>query len=114
MCCYPLGAPIIPIFTENIREAFDTISYGGELWKDIYERTKVTTWPIFGGLPVKLTTHVGDPIIARKDETVNQLKDRVEKTMKYMIDSHQVKSGGVVRAVMERLSTRLSITSISK
>merc|ERR1711971_58395 len=26
------GAPIIPIFTENIREAFDTISTGANLW----------------------------------------------------------------------------------
>ena len=59
------GAPIIPIFTENIREAFDTFSTGGELWKIIYEKTRLFAMPVYGGLPVKLTTHVGDPITAR-------------------------------------------------
>ena len=62
---YHTGAPIIPIFTENIREAFDTFSTGGELWKIIYEKTRLFAMPVYGGLPVKLTTHVGDPISAR-------------------------------------------------
>ena len=83
--------------------------------KVLYDKTRmVGIWPVYGGFPVKLTTHVGDSIIARKDETFDQLKERLEQSMKWMIDRYQVRSGGVVRAVMERLSTRLSITSINK
>ena len=81
--------PIIPIFTENIREAFETVSTGGELWKTLYEKTRFAAVPFYGGFPVKLTTHVGDPITARQDETADQLKERVEEAMREMIDCHQ-------------------------
>ena len=102
------GAPIIPIFTENIREAFDTISTGAELWKKGWELTHKISPPVVGGWPVRLTTHVGDKINVRDGETVDQLKERVEAAMKEMIDSHQVKTGGVKRAVLERLRTNKS------
>ena len=59
--------------------------------------------PVYGGLPVKLTTHVGDLIIAREDETVDMLKERVEQAMREMIAQHQVKGGGVGRAMVQRL-----------
>ena len=62
--------------------------------------------PIYGGLPVKLTTHVGDPIMAREEETADQLKERVEEAMREMIACHQVKTGGIGRAVLERLAGR--------
>ena len=47
--------------------------------------------PVYGGLPVKLTTHVGDLIIAR------------EEAMREMIAQHQVQGGGVGKAVVQRL-----------
>ena len=97
------GAPIIPIFTENIREAFDTISTGATLWKMGWEMTHKIAPPVLGGLPVRLTTHVGDQIKVRPGETAEQLKERVETAMKEMIAEHQVKQGGVRRAIMERL-----------
>ena len=59
--------------------------------------------PEYGGLPVKLTTHVGDLIIAREDETVDILKERVEQAMREMIAQHQVQGGGVGKAVVQRL-----------
>ena len=101
---YNAGAPIIPIFTENIREAFDTISIGGNLWKIGWEMTNKISPPVLGGWPVRLTTHVGDQITAREGETVDELKERVETAMREMIASHQSKEGGVGRAVMERLT----------
>ena len=36
-------------------------------------------------------------------ETVVMLKERVEEAMREMIAQHQVKGGGVTRAVVERL-----------
>ena len=105
---YNAGAPIIPIFTENIREAFDTISIGANLWKIVWELTKRIAPPVLGGWPVRLTTHVGDQIRLRDGETAEELKERVEAAMKEMIASHQVKQGGVGRAVLERLRTNKS------
>ena len=63
---------------------------------------------MLGGWPVRLTTHVGDQIRLRDGETAEELKERVEAAMKEMIASHQVKQGGVGRAVLERLRTNKS------
>ena len=65
--------------------------------------------PIFGGFPVKLTTHIGDPIRVRADETAAQLKERVQWAMREMVDTHQVKEGGVTRALAERIGNKLSL-----
>merc|ERR1719433_1625277 len=100
------GVPIIPIFTQNIRQAFETISVGGSLWKIVYEKTKLAIMPpVYGGLPVNLTTHIGDHIIAREGDTASQVKERVEQAMKEMIANHQV-TKSLSRAVTERLVER--------
>ena len=81
--------------------------------KVLYDKTRmVGIWPVYGGFPVKLTTHVGDPITPREDETADQLKERVEKSMKDLIDSYQIKEGGVRRAVIERLTSQFSLASL--
>ena len=60
------GVPIIPVFTENIREV--TLSLAGRmntgrsLWENLYESTKLPIVPIYGLFPVKLRTHLGKPI----------------------------------------------------
>jgi 1-acyl-sn-glycerol-3-phosphate acyltransferase len=46
--------PIIPVFTQNIREAFRTIRIGQKIFRNLYERIKVPIVPIYGGFPVKL------------------------------------------------------------
>jgi len=103
------GAPVIPIFTENIREAFTTMQTGGSIWRSLYENTRLPMVPIYGGFPVKLTTHIGDPIRPGGDETADQLKERVQTAMREMVDTHQVKQGGASRAVLARLGDKLSL-----
>ena len=60
------GVPIIPVFTENIREATLCLSgrmnVGRGLWEYIYETTKMPLVPMYGLFPVKLKTHLGKPI----------------------------------------------------
>ena len=65
--------------------------------------------PLYGGFPVRLTTHIGEPIRARADETATQLKERVQTAMREMVDTHQVKGGGVTRALAERIGNKLSL-----
>merc|ERR1712142_53892 len=97
------GVPIIPIFTENIREAYSTMSTGRLVWKYIFDKTKLPMIPIYGGFPVKLTTHVGEPIRAHKDETATQLKVRVQAAIENMIATHQRPQQKIIDAVLERV-----------
>ena len=82
---------------------------GSAIWRTLYEKTKLPMVPMFGGFPVKLTTHIGDPIRARADETATQLKERVQWAMREMVDTHQVKGGGVSRALAQRIGDKLSL-----
>ena len=63
------GVPIIPVFTENIREATLCLSgrmnVGRGLWEQIYEKTKMPLVPMYGLFPVKLRTHLGKPIFPK-------------------------------------------------
>merc|ERR1712131_276921 len=47
------GVPIIPIFTENIREAYCSMRTGEDTWRFLYEKTKLPLGPVYGGFPVK-------------------------------------------------------------
>ncbi|KRT81759.1 hypothetical protein AMK59_5655, partial [Oryctes borbonicus] len=48
--------PIIPMFTENIREAFRTVAVGRRFFLKLYALTKFPFSPIYGGFPVKMIT----------------------------------------------------------
>jgi len=96
------GVPIIPIFTENIREAYTTMRTGETIWRFIYETIKVPVIPLYGGLPVKLITHVGTPILLNEKETAEQLAKRVQTSMQGMISKHQNKEKSVFGIIMDR------------
>jgi hypothetical protein len=69
--------PVIPIFTQNLQEAFRSVGFGRRLWMKLYTVTKLPIVPIYGGFPVKLRTHVGKPIPYDGDLTPEQLKIKV-------------------------------------
>ena len=54
--------PVIPMFTQNIRESFRVVGFGRQFWLKIYQWTRLPIVPIYGGFPVKLKTHIGKPI----------------------------------------------------
>jgi len=101
------GAPIIPIFTENIREAYCTMSTGRKIWRYIFNQTKLPIIPIYGGFPVKLTTHIGTPIRVTQDETAHHLKERVQGAIAEMISTHQRSEPSIKEAVMDRMTSLL-------
>lgn len=80
--------PIIPIFTENLREAFRTVSFGRRLFLKIYAYFKMPMAPIYGGFPVKLITHVGEPIEYDPDLTPEQLQAKVSKMLVHICSCH--------------------------
>jgi len=55
-------APVIPIFTRNIREAFRTVSTFRGIFIRIYNKIRFPCVPLYGGFPVKLQTFIGKPI----------------------------------------------------
>ena len=66
--------PIIPVFTENIRENTVTLAgrmnIGKDMWEKLYRSTKMPVVPMYGLFPVKLRTHIGGKCVqypARSD-----------------------------------------------
>lgn len=77
--------PIIPIFTENVREAFRCMSFGRRYLLKLYLKTRLPFVPIYGGFPVKLRTHVGEPIPYDQNLTPEDLQLKVRCSSMYGI-----------------------------
>ena len=70
------NVPILPVFTENIREAFRVLPVGGKFFYWLFQKTRLPLRPIFGGFPVKLRSHIGEPIYPEEGTTPEMLRDR--------------------------------------
>ncbi|KAG8234843.1 hypothetical protein J437_LFUL014692 [Ladona fulva] len=94
--------PIIPIFTQNLREAFCSVSWGYRFWMWLYNVTRFPFVPIYGGFPVKLTTYVGKPIPYEENTTPEELKKKVALAIEELIKKNQKIPGSILRAILER------------
>merc|ERR1719300_2268829 len=65
--------------------------------------TQVPIIPVYGGFPVQLTTHVGNPIFVKEGESPLELQSRVRLEVKKMISHYQVEKD-VLSALDERYS----------
>ncbi|XP_020668631.3 DGAT1/2-independent enzyme synthesizing storage lipids [Pogona vitticeps] len=93
--------PIIPVFTQNIREGYRT--YGRiRIMKWIYERTRTIFFPVYGLIPVKLWTHIGQPIPYDPNITADELAEKAKKAVEALRDKHQKIPGSILRALWER------------
>lgn len=81
LLCRVLFQPIIPVFTQNIREAFRCVGIGRRFWLRIYLWTRLPIVPIYGGFPVKLLTHIGKPIPYDPDLSAEELQKKVNKLL---------------------------------
>ncbi|XP_036375103.1 transmembrane protein 68-like [Megalops cyprinoides] len=98
-------APIIPMFTQNVREGFRSL---GNLrpFRWVYERFRVPVAPVYGGFPVKFRTYLGDPIQYDPNITAAELADKAQRAVQSLIDKHQRIPGNVLRALLERFHRR--------
>ena len=46
--------PVIPMFTENVRESFRAVSLFRPFFEWLYKLTKLPLVPLYGGFPVKV------------------------------------------------------------
>ncbi|XP_023209943.1 transmembrane protein 68-like [Centruroides sculpturatus] len=95
-------APIIPVFTTNIREIFCPLSIGKHWFRKWYEATRIPIVPIYGNFPVKLKTVIGKPIPYDPKMSAEQLAEKTSKAVKQLIAQHQRVPGNVTRALLER------------
>ena len=95
--------PIIPVFTENIRENTVTLAgrmnIGKEMWEKLYRSTKMPVVPMYGLFPVKLRTHIGIPIYPRPGMTPEELSKETCEAVQQMIAEHQVLPGTITQAL---------------
>ncbi|CAJ0571738.1 unnamed protein product, partial [Mesorhabditis spiculigera] len=95
--------PVIPMFTENCRDAFRTPEWGRSFFRWVYEKTKMPLCPIYGGFPVKMITHLGKPMYFDfENVTPQQVRKAIKIEVKALIREHQRLPGSVVRGILQR------------
>jgi len=100
------NVPILPVFTENIREAFRVFPLGGSFFYWLYLKTRLPLRPLFGGFPVKLRTHIGEPIYPEENMTPEMLRDRCQDALEKMIARHQRIPGSIWRGLFDRFKRK--------
>lgn len=103
--CYVLFLfkPIVPIFTENLREAFRTVSFGKRIFLRIYAALRFPIVPIYGGFPVKLITHIGKPIPYDPNITPEDLQRKVAAALSDLIKNNQRIPGSILQGLLARI-----------
>lgn len=97
--------PIIPMFTQNVRETFRTLSLGKGWLRKFYEATRLPCVPIYGGFPVKMRTFIGEPIEFHPEVSPEQLSIKVQRAVEQLIREHQTIPGNIFRGLCERFYT---------
>ncbi|XP_053252006.1 transmembrane protein 68-like [Podarcis raffonei] len=93
--------PIIPIFTQNICEAYRNIGKS-RLTRWFYEKTRFFYLPVYGPFPVKLRTYIGEPIPYDPNITAAELAEKTKTAIENLRDKHQKRPGNILRAISER------------
>ncbi|XP_072948275.1 DGAT1/2-independent enzyme synthesizing storage lipids isoform X2 [Epargyreus clarus] len=95
--------PIIPMFTENVREAFRTVGWLRGICLRIYAATRVPLAPVYGGFPVKLRTHLGPPLLPDPADTPESLQRKVAGAIEQLVEQHQRVPGSILLALVQRV-----------
>lgn len=99
-------APIIPMFTENLREGFRSVGFMKRLFIKLYNKTKFPVRPIYGGFPVKFRTHLGPAIEYDPMITPEQLQEKVALAIEDLINQHQRIPGSILHGLIDRFYNR--------
>ncbi|XP_059580071.1 monoacylglycerol/Diacylglycerol O-acyltransferase isoform X1 [Alligator mississippiensis] len=93
--------PVIPMFTENIREAYRAPKER-KLSRWLYDTYRLPVALLFGGLPVKFRTYIGEPIPYNPNMTVEELAEKTKTAVQNLIQSHQQIPGSMWKALLAR------------
>ncbi|GIY91106.1 transmembrane protein 68 [Caerostris extrusa] len=104
--------PIIPIFTQNLREAFRSVKTGNRWLRKLYEKTRLPVVPIYGGFPVKMRTYVGTPIPYDPNITPEELATKAAQAIEEMINNHQRLPGSILKALVDRVYEKPKLKNV--
>lgn len=97
--------PIIPVFTQNVREAYKSFNFGFTrpfcVW--LFEKTRMPLVPVYGNFPVKLRTFIGSAILHPSTATIEEIRSASLEAMENLIKTHQKSPGNTWRALAERI-----------
>ena len=96
--------PIIPVFTQNLREAFVAVKWCRCILRSVYEWTRLPIVPFYGGFPVKLRTYVGKPIPYDPSLTAEELAVKAQNAVEDLIRKHQKIPGNIWEAFTDRFA----------
>ncbi|XP_016851146.1 monoacylglycerol/Diacylglycerol O-acyltransferase isoform X1 [Anolis carolinensis] len=97
--------PIVPMFTQNIREGY--VIYGNiRPMQWLYEKTRTLVFPMYGLFPVKIRTHIGQPIPYDPNITAAELAEKAKIAIEALRDKHQKIPGSILSALGERFEIR--------
>uniref|UniRef100_A0A8D8C6K5 Transmembrane protein 68 n=2 Tax=Culex pipiens TaxID=7175 RepID=A0A8D8C6K5_CULPI len=99
-------APIIPMFTENLREGFRSVGFAQSLFIRLYNAVRFPVRPVYGGFPVKFRTHLGAPIPYDPTLTPEQLQEKVAYAVERLINKHQRIPGSILHGLKDRFVSR--------
>ncbi|XP_063701070.1 DGAT1/2-independent enzyme synthesizing storage lipids [Culicoides brevitarsis] len=94
--------PIIPLFTENIREGFRAVNFATSFFLRLYNFLKFPVRPIYGGFPVKFRTYVGEPIEYDPETTPEELQTKTRLAIEKLINQYQRIPGSITHALLDR------------
>uniref|UniRef100_T1J0T0 Phospholipid/glycerol acyltransferase domain-containing protein n=1 Tax=Strigamia maritima TaxID=126957 RepID=T1J0T0_STRMM len=104
--------PIVPIFTRNIQEAFWIPWFLKPLLKILPKNLRAYVTAV-GGLPVKLTSFIGEEIEYDTTMSAEEIMERLRNGMQTHIDKYQIVPGNRLRALRERFHGSRILSNIS-
>lgn len=100
------NTPLIPVFTENIEEAYRSPGVEARPIQALYEATRWPIVPLVGmglaPIPVKLVTWLGAPVYPRQGESAEQLKARIHSALQALMEAHVHPRPRILRALAAR------------
>ena len=106
------------------RESFRVLPFYNQMFFDLFEKTRLPLRPIFGGFPVKLRTHIGEPIYPEPEMTPEMMRDKCkvsrdnilsivhlnicfyftcfQESLEKLIAKHQRMPGSIFRGIFDR------------
>lgn len=104
--------PIIPMFTENLREGFRNVGIFDGFFAKLYAWTRIPLRPIYGGFPVKFVTHLGPPIYPEEGMSPKELQEKTAAAIEKLIVEKQRIPGSIVGGLLDRFFEKTKIDVI--
>jgi len=99
--------PVIPVFTQNVREAYKSFNHGftKPFWLWLHDSKKIRGFvPVYGGFPVKLRTFIGQAITFPKGATVEEIRSGCQEALEALVKAKQpLIPGSTLKALAERV-----------